>query len=131
MITIAPDELDAALGAIAEFVDLKSPWLRTHSTGVSDLAASASRAAGLSDDDAATVRGAALVHDVGRVGVPSGIWDRAGPLTTEQSERVRLHPYLTERVLARCSMLRALADVASRHHERGGWHRLPPRSASR
>jgi len=126
VIAIAPDDLDDALGAIAEFVDLKSPWLRTHSTGVSDLAANASRAAGLSDDEATTVRRAALVHDVGRVGVPSGIWDRAGALTTEQWERVRLHPYLTDRVLTRCSMLRALADVASRHHERAdgnGYHR--------
>ena len=126
VITIAPDELDDALGAIAEFVDLKSPWLRTHSTGVSELAANASRAAGLSEDDTTTVRRAALVHDVGRVGVPSGIWDRAGPLTTEQWERVRLHPYLTDRVLSRCSMLRDLAAVAGRHHERAdgsGYHR--------
>jgi HD-GYP domain-containing protein (c-di-GMP phosphodiesterase class II) len=126
VIAIAPDDLDGTLGAIAEFVDLKSPWLRTHSTGVSELAADASRAAGLSDDDATKVRRAALVHDVGRVGVPSGIWDRDGPLTTEQWERVRLHPYLTERVLTRCSMLRALVDVAGRHHERAdgsGYHR--------
>ena len=51
---------------------------------------------------------AALVHDIGRVGVPSGIWDRHGPLTAEQWERVRLHPYLTERVLRRCALLAPL-----------------------
>jgi HD-GYP domain-containing protein (c-di-GMP phosphodiesterase class II) len=126
VITIAPVQLDAALGAIAEFVDLKSPWLRTHSTGVSDLAATAGLAAGLPDDEAAVLRRASLVHDVGRVGVPSGIWGRAGPLTTDQWERVRLHPYLTERVLARCSVLHDYADLASRHHERAdgsGYHR--------
>src|SRR5690606_33407795 len=69
---------------------------------------------------------AALVHDVGRVGVPSGIWDRPGPLTAEQWERVRLHPYLTERVLQRCAVLAPFADLAARHHERvdgSGYHR--------
>ena len=69
---------------------------------------------------------AALVHDVGRVGVPSGIWDRPGPLSAEQWERVRLHPYLTERVLHRCALLAPFAEVAARHHERAdgsGYHR--------
>ena len=76
--TIGDGQLDNALGAVADFTDLKSPWLRGHSTGVAELAATAARAAGLPDADAATVGRAALVHDVGRVGVPSGIWDRPG-----------------------------------------------------
>jgi HD-GYP domain-containing protein (c-di-GMP phosphodiesterase class II) len=66
------------------------------------------------------------VHDVGRVGVPSGIWDRPGPLSAEQWERVRLHPYLSERVLHRCELLAPFADLAARHHERAdgsGYHR--------
>ena len=66
------------------------------------------------------------MHDVGRVGVPNGIWDRPGPLSADQWERVRLHPYLTERVLRRCPLLAPFADVAARHHERAdgsGYHR--------
>ena len=66
------------------------------------------------------------MHDVGRVGVPSGIWDHPGPLTAEQWERVRLHPYLGERVLARCALLAPFAELAARHHERAdgsGYHR--------
>ena len=100
--------------------------MRGHSTGVAALAAAAAAAAGLPDADAVTLGRAALVHDVGRVGVPSGIWDRPGPLSAEQWERVRLHPYLTERVLRRCALLAPFADVAARHHERAdgsGYHR--------
>ena len=126
VLTIEADELDSALAAVADFTDLKSPFLRGHSTGVSHLAAAAARAAGLSGTDAATVGRAALVHDVGRVGVPSGIWDRPGPLSAEQWERVRLHPYLSERVLHRCELLAPFADLAARHHERAdgsGYHR--------
>ena len=65
------------------------------------------------------------MHDVGRVGVPNGIWYCPGPLSADQWERVRLHPYLTERVLRRCP-LAPFADVAARHHERAdgsGYHR--------
>jgi HD-GYP domain-containing protein (c-di-GMP phosphodiesterase class II) len=93
---------------------------------VADLAAVAAGAAGLSDDHASTVRRAGLVHDVGRVGVPSGIWDFPGPLSADQWERVRLHPYLGERVLARCDLLAPYAALAARHHERAdgaGSHR--------
>jgi HD-GYP domain-containing protein (c-di-GMP phosphodiesterase class II) len=124
--TIGADDLDGALAAVADFTDLKSPCLRGHSTGVARLAIAAARAAGLADAEATTVGRAALVHDVGRVGIPSGIWDRPGPLSAEQWERVRLHPYLTERVLHRSELLAPFADLAARHHERAdgsGYHR--------
>jgi HD-GYP domain-containing protein (c-di-GMP phosphodiesterase class II) len=124
--TIDVDGLDAALGAVADFTDLKSLWLRTHSTGVADVARGAGVAAGLSATDATTIGRAALVHDVGRVGVPCGIWDRPGPLSAEQWERVRLHPYLSERVLHRCALLDPFASLAGHHHERvdgSGYHR--------
>ena len=69
---------------------------------------------------------AGLVHDVGRVGVPTGIWDKPGPLTSAEWERVRLHSYYTERVLSQSRLLSALQDVAGGHHERvdgRGYHR--------
>jgi putative nucleotidyltransferase with HDIG domain len=123
---IGAGELDGALAAVADFTDFKSVWLLGHSTGVATLAAAAARAAGMADADAVTVGRAALVHDVGRVGVPSGIWDHPGPLSVEQWERVRLHTYLGERVLRRCGLLAPYADVAAGHHERAdgsGYHR--------
>jgi HD-GYP domain-containing protein (c-di-GMP phosphodiesterase class II) len=119
-------ELDAALGAIADFADLKSPFLRGHSTGIASVVVAAAGAAGLGAAEATMLGRAALVHDVGRVGVPNGIWDRAGPLSAEQWERVRLHPYLSERVLRRCELLAPFADLAACHHERAdgtGYHR--------
>ncbi len=124
--TFAAEGLDGALEAMADFTDLKSPYLRGHSTGLAALVSSAAAAADLDAAEATTVARAALVHDVGRVGVPSGIWDRPGPLSAQQWERVRLHPYLTERVLRRSVALAPLADLAGRHHERidgSGYHR--------
>ncbi len=119
------DDIDQALTAIADYVDLKSPWTRGHSRTVADLADEAGRASGLADAQH-HLRRAALVHDLGRVGVENGIWDLEGPLATPASEKVRLHPYWTERVLSRCVALAGLGEIASSHHERldgSGYHR--------
>ncbi len=126
VLAIEERRIDEALSAVADFADLKSPFFLGHSTAVAALAGAAADAAGLSDRDGSLLRRAGLVHDVGKVGVPSGIWDRAGSLSPEQWERVRLHSYLGERVLSRCRLLAPFAELAARHHERpdgSGYHR--------
>jgi HD-GYP domain-containing protein (c-di-GMP phosphodiesterase class II) len=118
--------LDRALDAIADFADLRSPSFLGHSSRVARIAGAAASAAGLADDASTTVRRAALVHDIGSVGVPANVWDRTSALGAEQRERIRLHPYLSERVLGRCALLAPFAEVAGRHHERAdasGYHR--------
>ncbi|HEX7262659.1 MAG TPA: HD domain-containing phosphohydrolase [Candidatus Dormibacteraeota bacterium] len=111
-------ELERALEAVADFVDVKSPYTAGHSRGVAALAAAAASVLGLPEADTVRLRRAALVHDLGRMGVSNLIWDKPGPLTPAEWERVRLHPYLTERMLSRPAALHALAEVAGRHHER-------------
>jgi HD-GYP domain-containing protein (c-di-GMP phosphodiesterase class II) len=123
---ITAGELDRALEAVADFADLKSPWTRGHSPRVAGLAAAAARRAGLTPQQVTRLRRAALVHDLGRVGVPNGIWDRAGSLGVAERERVRMHPYLTESTLACCPALAGLGRLAGAHHERldgSGYHR--------
>jgi len=73
---------------------------------------------GRGEEDVRTLRRAALIHDLGRLGVSNAIWDKAGSLTEAESERVRLHPYLTDRMLARVTALAKSREIASRHHER-------------
>jgi HD-GYP domain-containing protein (c-di-GMP phosphodiesterase class II) len=122
-------ELDAALEAVADFADLKSPWFTGHSRGIARLAAGAAQAAGLPHDAVTELRRAALLHDLGRSGVPNTIWDKPGALSDAERERVRLHPYYTERMLARPAELAALAAIAACHHERldgSGYHRSLP-----
>jgi HD-GYP domain-containing protein (c-di-GMP phosphodiesterase class II) len=123
---VEPATLDAILTAFADFADLKSPWIRGHSRKVASLAEEAGRLSGLDDADCDQLRRAGLVHDLGRVAVENGIWDKAGPLSTSEWERVRLHSYYTERILDRCVALAPLAEPASSHHERidgSGYHR--------
>lgn len=110
--------LERALGVVADFADLKSPFTPGHSRGVAELAAGAGTASGLAAADVTMLRRAALVHDLGRVCVPNSIWDKPAPLTHTESERMELHPMRTEQLLMRCPGLRALAPVAGAHHER-------------
>lgn len=104
--------------AVADFVDLKSPYALGHSRGVAELAAGVATEAGLPDGDILMLRRAALLHDLGRLGVSNAVWDKQAPLTAPESERVRMHPYLTERMLTQCPALAPLAAIAVQHHER-------------
>ena len=116
-VVLSGDQLDEALAAVANFIDVKSPYTLGHSCAVAELAEAAARVAGLSENDAVLVRRAGYVHDLGRLGVSNAIWDKPGSLTLGELERVRLHPYLTERMLA-ASTLAPLGTVAVQHHER-------------
>jgi HD-GYP domain-containing protein (c-di-GMP phosphodiesterase class II) len=111
-------EFDAALEAIADFADLKSPYTLGHSRAVADIAADAGRQMGLDEREIVLLHRAGLVHDLGRLGVSNAIWDKPGPLTPAEWERVRLHPYLSGRMLATSRALAPLAALASQHHER-------------
>jgi putative nucleotidyltransferase with HDIG domain len=115
---LSEEEFERALEAIADFVDVKSPWTLGHSRGVAELAEEAARVLGLPADDIVLVRRAALLHDLGRLGVPNSIWDKPGRLTAAEMERVRLHPYLTGRMLAFSPALARLREVAIQHRER-------------
>ncbi len=115
---VAGSDLDDVLEAMADLVDLKSPYLAGHSRGVANLASEAARVSGHPEDEVRTLRRAGLIHDLGRLGVSNQVWDKPGPLTEAESERVRLHPYLTDRMLARVSALGRSREIAARHHER-------------
>ncbi|MBX3161855.1 MAG: HD domain-containing protein [Deltaproteobacteria bacterium] len=123
-----PDEpgLDAerVARAFGRYADLKSPAMLGHSTAVAELAVAA--APSREPAAVARLRIAALLHDRGTVSVPNGIWDKPGPLNAAEWERVRLHAYHTQRILAQTPQLAEVAVIAGAHHERldgGGYHR--------
>ena len=110
-------EFDAALEALGDFSDLKSPWFTGHSGRVAELAAAAATQLQLPEPDVVRLRRAGLVHALGRAGVPNTIWDKPGELTRAERERMQLYAYYTDRIL-RHGSLAGLADLASASHER-------------
>jgi len=114
--------------AVAHYVDVKSPYTLGHSTGVAALVRTAADAGamGLNEAEREDVYVSALLHDLGRVGVANGIWDKPGPLDGAEREAAEAHAYQTERILKRTPLLEKYAALASAHHERldgNGYHR--------
>jgi HD-GYP domain-containing protein (c-di-GMP phosphodiesterase class II)/DNA-binding CsgD family transcriptional regulator len=123
---LAGAELDDALSVVADFIDLKSPYMGGHSRRCADIAADAARVLGLDEEAVTRLRRSALVHDFGTTGVPNSIWDKPGALTRTEFDRVELHPMLTEQMLRRSPALAALNPIASTHHEKcngSGYHK--------
>ena len=112
------EEVDDALGAITDFVDLKSPYTLGHGRAVAQLVAGAGATLRFDADAVAMLRRAGLVHGLGRMGVSNAIWDKPGPLGAGEWERVRLQPYLTERILEQSPALRPTGALAAQLRER-------------
>src|SRR6185437_839924 len=117
-VVVSGDRFDQVLRAVANFVDLKSPYTLGHASAVAELAERAASGHGLSADEVRTVRRAGLVHDFGRLGVSNAIWDKRGPLGAGEWERIRMFPYLTERMLRFSDALAPLGAIAVQHRER-------------
>jgi len=117
-VPLTPEELDDLLVALADFVDLRSPHRHGHSRRVAFLASKAAEHYGLPRKDAELVHRAGLVHDLGRLGVSSAIWQKTAPLSSTERERVFLYPHLTQRILGRVPGLKDVAALAGLHRER-------------
>jgi len=117
-VELSAGQLDRALEAIANFVDLKSPFMLGHAVAVATLAEEAGRRLRLPPEQVLTLRRAGFVHGFGRLGVSNSIWDRPGPLSAGEWERVRLYPYLTERMLRQSAALAPLGEIAVQVRER-------------
>jgi HD-GYP domain-containing protein (c-di-GMP phosphodiesterase class II) len=117
-VVLTGERFDDALLAIATFVDLKSPYTLGHARAVAELAAAAGEQLGLAPADVSTLRRAGLIHDLGRLGISNSILDKRGPLGAGEWERVRMQPYLTERMLQQSEALAPLGALAVSHRER-------------
>ena len=119
-------ELPELAAAFGDSVDLKSPYFHGHSGEVARIAVTAAEEAGLDALSVANLRVAALLQDIGRVGISDVVWEKSGSLTAAEWEQVRMHPYHSERILANSPILKPIAAIAGGHHERldgSGYHR--------
>lgn len=115
-----------ALQCVADFSDIKSPYTHGYSRAVCELVTGAAGIAGMDDGQTRILSAAALVQELGMAAVPSAVLDKPGRPTEGEWERLRLHPYFTERILKRCAGLASSGSLAGAHHERvdgTGYHR--------
>lgn len=118
--------LDLIAEGFARVIDAKSPYTARHSEGVAHIAVGIAAELGLDSSEVSDVRRAALLHDIGKLGVSNRILDKPGKLDEDEWRAVRRHPEYTLRILERVPVFESVAELAASHHERmdgRGYHR--------
>jgi putative nucleotidyltransferase with HDIG domain len=110
--------LDEVARAFAEIIDAKSPFTYAHSTNVAKYARGVAYELGFERHDVRVLNRAALLHDVGKLGVSARILDKAGPLTSDERAEMQRHPVYTWEILQRVGAFSNFARMAALHHEK-------------
>ncbi|MBN2332285.1 MAG: HD domain-containing protein [Deltaproteobacteria bacterium] len=105
------------LTALAKTVDAKSPWTAGHSERVTRLAVTTAKAMNLPPTDIETIHRSALLHDIGKIGIPLTILDKPGRLTYEEYKIICRHPQVGKMILEPISFYRQAATIIEQHHE--------------
>jgi diguanylate cyclase (GGDEF)-like protein len=106
--------IDALAAALAE----RDSYTGEHSASVVEMAETVAAALGLDDAEVEQVGHAALLHDIGKVGVPDRVLHKAGPLAGDEWELMREHPLIGERILHAIPGMGAVARMVRHEHER-------------
>lgn len=106
------------LEALARAVDAKSPWTAGHSERVTQLAVSIGVAYGLDVFEVSKLYRGAMLHDIGKLGIPQAILDKKGRLDRNEFDAVRSHTMIGERILEPVGAFTELMPVVIQHHER-------------
>ena len=112
------DYLDDIAAAFAQVIDSKSPYTSGHSDRVTLFADMIAEQLRFTSEERRWIRRAALLHDIGKLGVSNMILDKPGKLDADEWEAVRDHPVHGEAILSRVTVFRRLASIAGSHHER-------------
>jgi putative nucleotidyltransferase with HDIG domain len=110
--------LDRICAAFANIVDAKSPFTFNHSNGVANAAISIARKLGLPQERILFIRHAALLHDVGKLGVSNAILEKPGKLDDEEWVAMRAHAFYTWKIVGSIPGFDQLSEVAASHHEK-------------
>ena len=109
---------EAMAGALTRMLDERHPGLGSHLEEVASLSVACAKALDLGSDDIRLIEQAAELHDIGKVGIPSEILTKQGPLSDEEAEFMRRHSVIGERVLAGIPSLDHVAALVRSSHER-------------
>jgi putative nucleotidyltransferase with HDIG domain len=111
-------DIDAICETFADVVDAKSPFTYRHSLGVMDAAVAIARVLGLAPNRIRLVRRAALLHDIGKLGISNTILDKPTRLTEAELAVVKTHPGLSAEILGHIAAFGEIALIAGEHHEK-------------
>jgi putative nucleotidyltransferase with HDIG domain len=118
VVTVNEDYLDDTAAAFARVIDAKSPYTSGHSDRVALFADMIAEGLGLPEPRRRRLQRAALLHDIGKLGVSNQILDKPGKLDPDEWVEMKHHAALGEEILSRIAAFADLARIAGAHHER-------------
>ncbi len=116
--TRAKDAFIQSIGGLVKALDARDPYTRRHTENTTRYAVSIAETLGLSDDEVAVIRRAAVIHDLGKVGVHDSILLCPGKLTPEELRIMQQHPVIAGRILDQMRFLERELPIVRHHHER-------------
>jgi diguanylate cyclase (GGDEF)-like protein/putative nucleotidyltransferase with HDIG domain len=122
---------EGLLATLSEIIDLGDPFVLGHSKRVSKYATSIAKSLGLKEKQIDLVRKSALLHDIGKLGIPKEILTKPGKLTREEYEAVKEHAALGASLVKNSPSLRALVPIILHHHEYHNGQGYPDRLAGK
>ena len=117
-INVDEDYLDDICFAFGYVIDAKSPDTAGHSARVGMIADQIGEKLGMGAESRRVLRRAAILHDVGKLGVSSAILEKPGKLDSQEWETMRAHAALTTNILGQIGVMSGMAMIAGSHHER-------------
>ncbi|RQW64364.1 HD-GYP domain-containing protein [Vibrio viridaestus] len=117
-IRVDDEYFDSIVTAFGKIIDSKSPYTAGHSERVAVFTDLIAEELNIQEEDRIWLRRAALLHDVGKLGVSNTILDKPGKLDPHEWEAVKAHAAFTEEILDKISPFKSLARMAGAHHEK-------------
>ncbi|WP_051272403.1 HD-GYP domain-containing protein [Fundidesulfovibrio putealis] len=111
-------EINSALTALITALDAREPYTKGHSVRVANYAVAVAKILGVDCGSCQQLYMAALLHDIGKIGVPDRVLLKEGKLSDEEFAVMRQHPVIGERLLAKVEFLAELLPSIRHHHER-------------
>jgi len=109
---------DSTIEGWAHALELRDRETEGHTRRVTELTVGTARIYGMSEKEIVHVRRGALLHDIGKMGVPDSVLMKEGPLTPEEEEIMRRHPVFAFEMLSPVAYLRPALDIPYCHHEK-------------
>ncbi|ABO51231.1 metal dependent phosphohydrolase [Desulforamulus reducens MI-1] len=106
------------IAALVTAIDAKDPYTRNHSKNVARTAVALARGLKLSEAEIQNIEYGALLHDIGKIGIPEVILNKEGKLDLEEYEKIKTHPDIGVKILQPVDFLQSISGMIHYHHER-------------
>lgn len=115
---LEPININDLVNVVLNVLDARDPYTFNHSLRVTEIATMIAKSMELPKEQIKTINEAAYLHDIGKIGIPDRVLNKAGRLSTEEMQYMQAHPRIGFNILNRLPLFKNIANIVLNHHER-------------